>query len=216
MRDILRILVSVITRAQISQSVRGTRGYRYMAGVTQTPKLSSVFDGGNHVLNRLGDHGLERGRGDVVEGKRGRIRATASIIVGPPLLWELGPTVFCQVARLMTKSTRGTIVNCTGALRPLNHLSHLKSCLRGLPLRGRDRVLRLPRVGKENILPMKARHKSPIGVDDLRIIHLPFKQVCFNLLGEALTNPRDLLSLGVRGIKRRLVKKESEGIAKTL
>ncbi len=97
----------------------------------QTPKLSRILDAGNHVLNGLGDHGLERIRGDVVEGKRGRISATASIVIRPPLIREFSPTVFSQVARLMTKSTRGAIVDRTRALRAFNRLNHLKSCICG-------------------------------------------------------------------------------------
>ena len=65
MWDSLRILIKYITRAQFSRSVRGTREYRYLAALAKTPKLSRVFYGGNHVLNRLGDHGLERSHGDV-------------------------------------------------------------------------------------------------------------------------------------------------------
>ncbi len=50
------------------------------------PNRQGFFDGGNHVLNRLGDHSLERSRGDVVERERGRIRATASIVIRSPLI----------------------------------------------------------------------------------------------------------------------------------
>ena len=96
----MSILINDITRAQSSRRVRGTKGYHNLASVTQTPKLSSVLDGGNHVLNRLGDRGLKRGRGDIVEEERGRIRATASIVVCPPLIREFTPTVFGQVAGL--------------------------------------------------------------------------------------------------------------------
>jgi hypothetical protein len=93
--------------------------------------LSRVFDGCNHVLYRLGDHGLKRSRGDVVEGKRGCVRASASIVIGSPLLREFTPTIFSQVARFVTKSTRGTIVDPTGAFGSLNYLRHLKSCICG-------------------------------------------------------------------------------------
>ena len=65
MWDSLRILINDIKRPQFSRSVRGTRGYHYLDGVAQTPNLSRVLDGGNHVLNRLGDHGLERSRGGI-------------------------------------------------------------------------------------------------------------------------------------------------------
>ena len=81
MRDSLRILINDIERAQVGRGVRGIRGYHFLAGVAQTPKLSRVLDVGNHVLNRLGDHGLKRSRGDVVKRERGRIRATASFVV---------------------------------------------------------------------------------------------------------------------------------------
>ena len=77
----MSILINDIKRAQVGRGVRGTRGYRYLACVAQTPKLSRIFDVGNHVLDRLRDHGLKRCRGDVVKRERGRIRATASIIV---------------------------------------------------------------------------------------------------------------------------------------
>ena len=77
----MSILINDIKRAQVGRGVRGTRGYHYLAGVTQTPKFSRILDVGNHVLDRLGDHGLKRSRGHVVKRERGRIRATASIIV---------------------------------------------------------------------------------------------------------------------------------------
>ena len=93
--------------------------------------MSRVLDGGNHVLNRLEDHGLKRGRGDIVERERGRIRATASIVVCPPLIREFTPTVFGQVARFVTKITRGAVVDRTRAFGFLNHLRDLKSCLWG-------------------------------------------------------------------------------------
>ena len=123
MWDSLRILINDIKRAQFSRSVRGTRRYHYLAGVAQTPKLSRVLDGANHVLNRLGVHGFERIRGDVVERERGRIRAIISIVIRPLLIREFAPTVFGQVARLMTKRTRGSIVNRTRTFGPLNHLA---------------------------------------------------------------------------------------------
>ena len=77
----MRILINDIKRAQGGRGARGTRGYHYLADVAQTPKLSRVLDVGNHVIDRLRYHGLERSRGDVVKRERGRIRATASIIV---------------------------------------------------------------------------------------------------------------------------------------
>ncbi len=67
MWDSLRILINDIKRAQVSPRGRDTIGYCYLAGVAQTPKLSRVFDGGNHVLNGLGDHGLKRSRGDIIK-----------------------------------------------------------------------------------------------------------------------------------------------------
>ena len=75
------ILINDIKGAQVGRGVRGTRGYNYLVGVAQTPKLSRILDVGNHVLDRLRDHGLKRRRGDVVKRERGRIRATASFVV---------------------------------------------------------------------------------------------------------------------------------------
>ncbi len=78
----MSFLINDIKRAQVGRDViRGTRGYHFLAGVAQTPKLSRILDVGNHVLDRLGDYGLKRSRGDVVKRERGRISATASIIV---------------------------------------------------------------------------------------------------------------------------------------
>ncbi len=67
MRDSLRILINDIKRVQVSRSGKDTRGYHYLASVAQTPTLSRVFYGGNHVLHGLRDHGLKRSCGDVVE-----------------------------------------------------------------------------------------------------------------------------------------------------
>ena len=61
----------------------------------------------------MGGHGLKGSRGDVIERERGRIRAAASIVIRPPLIREFAPAVFSQVARLMTKSTRGAIADRT-------------------------------------------------------------------------------------------------------
>ncbi len=63
---------------------------------------------------------------------------------------------------------------------------------------------------------MQTRHKDMVTIDHLLVVHLPLKQVCFNLFGEALTEPRNLLPLWVSNIYERLVKEKSKGIAKIL
>jgi hypothetical protein len=61
---------------------------------------------------------------------------------------------------------------------------------------------------------METRHQNIIPIDDLIVVDLPLKQVCLNLLGEALADPRNLLPFGVRGIHGSLVEEKAKGIAK--
>jgi hypothetical protein len=63
---------------------------------------------------------------------------------------------------------------------------------------------------------METRHQNIIPIYNLIVVHLPLKQVCLNLLGEALTNPRNLLPLRVGSIHGSLVEEKTKGIAKTL
>jgi hypothetical protein len=62
---------------------------------------------------------------------------------------------------------------------------------------------------------METRHQNIIPIYDLIIVHLPLKQVCLNLLGEALTNPRDMPPLRVGSIHGSLIEDETEGITET-
>ncbi len=62
---------------------------------------------------------------------------------------------------------------------------------------------------------METRHQNIIPIYDLIVVHLPLKQVCLNLLGEALTNLRDLMPFGVGSIHGGLVEEETKGITKT-
>ncbi len=119
MWDILSILINDNKRAQVSRGVRGTRGYHYLVGVAQTPKLSRILDVGNHVLNRLGDHGLKRSRGDVVKRERGRIRATASFVVWPLFCGNFAQHVLAKWPGLCQNSQGVRLSISRGRLGPL-------------------------------------------------------------------------------------------------
>jgi hypothetical protein len=46
----------------------------------------------------------------------------------------------------------------------------------------------------------------------LSVFYLPLEKVGFHLLGEALSDPRNMSSLGIGGLHRCLVEEETEGI----
>ena len=62
---------------------------------------------------------------------------------------------------------------------------------------------------------METRHQNIIPIDDLIVVDLPLKQVCLNLLGEALADPRNLLSFGVESIHGSLVEEKTKGVTKS-
>jgi len=59
---------------------------------------------------------------------------------------------------------------------------------------------------------MQARHEALKCVDDLCVAYLPLEKEGFHLLGHALSDPRNLLSLGLGGLHRCLIEREREGI----
>ena len=131
MRDSLRILINDIKRAQFSRRVRGTRGTttrlvshkrRNCQGfLTEAITFSTDWE---IMAWREAVVRLLRVRGSAL----GRLPLSLyDLLLSGNLLQQLSS----KVTRLMTKSTRGAIVNRTRALGPLNHLSHLKSCLCG-------------------------------------------------------------------------------------
>jgi hypothetical protein len=63
---------------------------------------------------------------------------------------------------------------------------------------------------------METMHQNITPIYNLIVVHLPLKQVCLNLLGEVLTNPRNMLPLRVGIIHGSLVEEETKGIAEIL
>jgi hypothetical protein len=116
---------------------------------------------------------------------------------------------------MRTMRTMRAIIKLTLVLSITHiNLSCLK-CLGSYPLiRSVGRGLGLESLGEKHVLMMQARHEALKCVDDLSVFYLPFQKVGFHLLGEALPDPRILLTLGVGGLHRCLVEEEPEGICK--
>jgi hypothetical protein len=63
---------------------------------------------------------------------------------------------------------------------------------------------------------METRLQNIIPINDLVVVHLPLKQVCLNLLGEALADPRILLPFGIGSVHGSLIEEKAKGITKAL